>query len=125
MDHLVGDDIAMGIRQVVRQLLNLASDPDSQVLMARQPGIMMDVSSYRIEFISGLINYMSEEDQEVRLMAARAIEFLSTHPSNKEIVATYPGLVEKMVLFCSYLLVLRKCLLLMKMNMPGQFQDEP
>lgn len=45
---------------------------------------------------------MSEEDQEVRLMAARAIEFLSTHPSNKEIVATYPGLVEKMVLFCSY-----------------------
>lgn len=39
MDHLVGDDIAMGIRQVVRQLLNLASDPDSQVLMARQSGI--------------------------------------------------------------------------------------
>ena len=31
---------------------------------------------------------MSEEDQEVRLMAARAIEFLSTHPNNKEIVAT-------------------------------------
>lgn len=40
---------------------------------------------------------MSEEDQEVRLMAARAIEFLSTHPNNKEIVANYPGLVEKMV----------------------------
>lgn len=39
MDHIVGDDIAIGIRQVVRQLLNLASDPDSQVLMARQPGI--------------------------------------------------------------------------------------
>ena len=41
---------------------------------------------------------MSEEDQEVRLMAARAIEFLSTHPNNKEIVANYTGLVEKMVL---------------------------
>ena len=40
MDHIVVDDIAMGIRQVVRQLLNLASDPDSQVLMARQPGIL-------------------------------------------------------------------------------------
>lgn len=40
MDHIVGDDIAIGIRQVVRQLLNLASDPDSQVLMARQPGIL-------------------------------------------------------------------------------------
>ena len=38
MDRIVGDDIARGIRQVVRQLLNLASDPDSQPLMARQPG---------------------------------------------------------------------------------------
>lgn len=40
---------------------------------------------------------MSSEDNEVRLMAARAIEFLSTHPSNKEIVARSPGLVTKMV----------------------------
>ena len=39
MDRIVGDDIEIGVRQVVRQLLNLASDPDSQVLMARQPGI--------------------------------------------------------------------------------------
>ena len=39
MDRIVGDDIVSGIRQVVRQLLNLASDPDSQPLMARQPGI--------------------------------------------------------------------------------------
>ncbi|KAK8801294.1 hypothetical protein WA171_004440 [Blastocystis sp. BT1] len=53
--------------------------------MARQP-----------EFISGLVTYMSDADEEVRLMAARAIEFLSTHPSNKEIVAEHPGLVEKM-----------------------------
>lgn len=30
-------------------------------------------------------------------MSARAIEFLSTHPSNKEIVAKHEGLVEKMV----------------------------
>ena len=42
---------------------------------------------------------MSEEDEEVRLMAARAIEFLSTHPNNKEIVATNSKLVEKMVCF--------------------------
>lgn len=35
---MVGDDIASGVRQIVRQLLNLASDPDSQPLMARQPG---------------------------------------------------------------------------------------
>ena len=40
MDRIVGDDIVSGIRQVVRQLLNLASDPDSQPLMARQPGIL-------------------------------------------------------------------------------------
>lgn len=40
---------------------------------------------------------MSSEDNEVRLMAARAIEFLSTHPSNKSIVARSPGLVTKMV----------------------------
>ena len=39
MDRIAGDDIAMGIRQVVRQLLNLSSYPDSQVLMARQPVI--------------------------------------------------------------------------------------
>lgn len=44
---------------------------------------------------------MSDADEEVRLMAARAIEFLSTHPNNKEIVANHPGLVDKMVL--SYL----------------------
>ena len=58
-----------------------------------------------IEFISGLVTYMSDADEEVRLMAARAIEFLSTHPSNKEIVAEHPGLVEKMVLtsFVNYL----------------------
>ena len=48
---------------------------------------------------------MSDADEEVPLMAARAIEFLSTHPSNKEIVAEHPGLVEKMVLlsFVNYL----------------------
>lgn len=52
MDRIAGDDIAMGIRQVVRQLLNLASDPDSQVLMARQPGIytMQLYLLYRIHF---------------------------------------------------------------------------
>ena len=38
MDRMVGDDIASGVRQIVRQLLNLASDSDSQPLMARQPG---------------------------------------------------------------------------------------
>ena len=85
MDNLIGDDIDVGVRQVVRQLLNLASDPDSQVLMAQQP-----------EFIPGLVGYMSNEDIEVRLMAARAIEFLSTHPNNKDIIARSPGLVPKM-----------------------------
>ena len=40
---------------------------------------------------------MSDRDENVRLMAARAIEFLSTHPNNKEIVASYPDLVSKMV----------------------------
>ena len=42
---------------------------------------------------------MSEEDEEVCLMAARAIEFLSTHPNNKEIVANNSKLIEKMVWF--------------------------
>lgn len=41
MDSIVGDDIDIGVRQVVRQLLNLASDPDSQVLMAQQPGTLV------------------------------------------------------------------------------------
>ena len=99
MDRMVGDDIASGIRQVVRQLLNLASDPDSQPLMARQPGIWNLLVFYRVEFISGLVAYMSEEDEEVCLMAARAIEFLSTHPNNKEILANHTKLVEKMVCF--------------------------
>lgn len=44
-----------------------------------------------------MVSYMADADEEVRLMSARAIEFLSTHPSNKEIVAKHEGLVEKMV----------------------------
>ena len=67
---------------------------------------------------------MSEEDQEVRLMAARAIEFLSTHPNNKEIVATYPGLVEKMVFHDYVFIRFRKCLMLMKMSMLVQYHVE-
>ena len=52
---------------------------------------------------------MSEEDEEVRLMAARAIEFLSTHPNNKEILANNAKLIEKMVWFliCDHDLVER------------------
>ena len=45
MDSIVGDDIDIGVRQVVRQLLNLASDPDSQVLMAQQPGTLVSGDS--------------------------------------------------------------------------------
>ena len=97
MDNLIGDDIDVGVRQVVRQLLNLASDPDSQVLMAQQPGKCLILLCLKIEFIPGLVGYMSNEDIEVRLMAARAIEFLSTHPNNKDIIARSPGLVPKMV----------------------------
>lgn len=67
---------------------------------------------------------MSEDDQEVRLMAARAIEFLSTHPNNKELVAKYPGLVDKMVLVDLYFLRSRKNMLSMKMNMLVQFPVE-
>ena len=97
MDRIVGDDIASGIRQVVHQLLTLASDPDSQQIMAKQPGRRWCCASDSVEFISGLVNYMSDDDEEVRLMAARALEFLSTNPANKSILVNHPGLVEKMV----------------------------
>ena len=97
MDRIVGDDIASGIRQVVHQLLTLASDPDSQQIMAKQPGRWLWRADHSVEFINGLVTYMSDEDEEVRLMAARALEFLSTNPANKSILVNHPGLVEKMV----------------------------
>ena len=97
MYRIVGDDIASGIRQVVHQLLTLASDPDSQQIMAKQPGRKLCCINHCVEFISGLVTYMSDDDEEVRLMAARALEFLSTNPANKSILVNHPGLVEKMV----------------------------
>lgn len=100
MDRIVGDDIASGIRQVVHQLLTLASDPDSQQIMAKQPGTIRRCGNHTVEFISGLVTYMSDEDEEVRLMATRALEFLSTNPANKSILVNHPGLVEKMVVPC-------------------------
>ena len=100
MDRIVGDDIASGIRQVVHQLLTLASDPDSQQIMAKQPGTILCYGNHNVEFISGLVTYMSDEDEEVRLMATRALEFLSTNPANKSILVNHPGLIEKMVAPC-------------------------
>ena len=57
MDRMVGDDIASGVRQIVRQLLNLASDPDSQPLMQDNlVSTIIGVMTYRVHFWVGVVH---------------------------------------------------------------------
>lgn len=63
---------------VALKLRALASDPDNQSYLAREKGCM-----------SGLISFLASPlEHRVALVAAQAVHFLSTNPSNKEVLSS-------------------------------------
>src|SRR4051794_7392699 len=70
-------------KAIVAQLLRLSQEPENQPIVAQEKGCL-----------AGLVDYLRHLDTEVVLMAARTLEFLSSHPQNKKIMKELPGLLD-------------------------------
>jgi len=73
-------------RAIAKQLLTLAQDADNQPFIVQEKGCL-----------AGLIQYTLHDDVDVVLMSLRALEFLASHPSNKETMRDFPDLVSNVV----------------------------
>eukprot|EP01027_Heterolobosea_sp_BB2_P005810 GEZU01008837.1.p1 GENE.GEZU01008837.1~~GEZU01008837.1.p1 ORF type:complete len:300 (+),score=81.47 GEZU01008837.1:130-1029(+) len=73
---------AVDVRTVAIKLRDLAKDPEHQPYIARR-GVL-----------PALIGFVDGPSSEVRLIAAEALRFLSSHPDNRKIMAAEPNLVE-------------------------------
>lgn len=72
-------------RAIAKQLLTLAKDPDNQPFIVQEQGCL-----------AGLVQYTQHDDIEVVLIATRAIQFLSSHPDNKNKMSEFPSLVKNL-----------------------------
>jgi hypothetical protein len=76
----------MDPKTVAIRLRKLASDPDNQTYIVKEKGCM-----------SGLQKFLDHKDESVLLIALQALQFLSSHPLNKEPLSKIPGLLAKLV----------------------------
>ncbi|MES1916888.1 MAG: hypothetical protein MHM6MM_008665 [Cercozoa sp. M6MM] len=72
-------------KAVVLQLRTLASDPENQEYIVREMGCM-----------SGLVNFLGSDHDEIALPAMQAIHFLASHPGNRDSLANFEGLLDKL-----------------------------
>lgn len=47
--------------------------------------------------MSGLVSYLVHASPEVRMIAAKAVKHLSSHPGNRELLTKQAGLVDNLV----------------------------
>mmetsp|Transcript_11296 Transcript_11296/g.20881 ORF Transcript_11296/g.20881 Transcript_11296/m.20881 type:complete len:312 (-) Transcript_11296:188-1123(-) len=74
-------------RAIAKQLLALAKDPDNQPFIVQEQGCL-----------AGLVQYTQHDDIDVVLIATRALQFLSSHPENKEPMSEFPELISSLTL---------------------------
>lgn len=75
----------MDTKSVAIQLRTLASDPENQQYIVREGGCM-----------KGLMGFLRSGSEEVLIISLQALEFLSSHPNNKELLSKEPGLLTKL-----------------------------
>lgn len=78
--------VKMDVKSVALQLRKLASDPDNQVYIVNEKGCM-----------KGLMGFLDNRDPEVICISLQALQFLSSHPLNKEPLSKVEGLLPKLV----------------------------
>lgn len=72
-------------RAIAEQLLQLSQDPENQPHVAKEDGVL-----------AGLTSYCIHPDRDISAMAARTLQFLSSHPQNKRLMKEFPGLTESL-----------------------------
>lgn len=73
-------------RAIAEQLLTLSKDPENQPFIVEEQGCL-----------AGLVQYTQHDDVEVVLISTRALQLLSSHPSNAETMRKFPSLVENLL----------------------------
>ena len=74
------------MRRVVRQLLTLASDTENQEYIVREDGC-----------VAGLVGYLKNRDEDVVVMAAQALMFLSSNKGCRQDMVNFKGLMDNLV----------------------------
>lgn len=115
MDSIIGDDIICSVRGAVQHIVQLAADPDAQESLMAMDGKKMYKVNDWIGLLDNLIMYMQMEDEDIRLAAAHAVEFLSTNIKIKKELADNDALIKVMVcsmvysfIFLEFSLLVRK-----------------
>lgn len=57
------------------------------------------------DFVPSLMKYAKDQEEDIALLAAKSIQFLSSHPKNKEIMASNEDLVDCLVLNINIILL--------------------
>ena len=102
MEGIIGDDIICSVRGAVQHIVQLAADPDAQESLMAMDGINLSNTLIPIGLLDNLIMYMQMEDEDIRLAAAHAIEFLSTNIKIKKQLADNDPLIKIMVTTAYY-----------------------
>lgn len=97
MDSIIGDDIVCSVRGAVQHIVQLAADPDAQESLIAMDGREPWVCYNHIGLLDNLIMYMQMDDEDIKLAAAHAIEFLSTNIKIKKQLADNDALIKIMV----------------------------
>ena len=71
---------------VVKQLLELAADPENQATICQEK-----------ECLKGLVYYLTVANDDIAATAAKALVFLSASPKNRELLKEFPDLVNNLV----------------------------
>lgn len=97
MEGIIGDDIICSVRGAVQHIVQLAADPDAQESLMAMDGMICFFKFTFIGLLDNLLMYMQMEEEDIRLAAAHAIEFLSTNIKIKKELADNDALIKIMV----------------------------
>ncbi|KAK8794644.1 hypothetical protein WA158_001625 [Blastocystis sp. Blastoise] len=79
------DEIDNEVIKVVTQLVALSLDPDSQIIMAKEDGVM-----------NGLLGYLDHANPKIRYPALKCVYNLAANPKNLTILKNRHGIIEKL-----------------------------